>query len=335
MLNWYKSSLAQIPVCTRIRLARNITDMPFPSKMNSQQIETLNDTVIKALKSSNSPFVKNLKVIDMNALDRAEVISLVEKHLISPEFAEKRENKKLILSLDETISIMLCEEDHIRIQVLLSGMQLENAYKIANEIDDALSENLNIAFDENLGYLTQCPTNLGTGLRASLMLHLPLLELSGEINRVVDAVSKIGLTVRGMYGEGSKTKSSLYQLSNQITLGITENAAIENLQTIANQIITKENEMIGVFDELKLKDTIKRSLGILKYSQVMSSDEMMDHLSNILLGTRLNIIEEKLPIMKILISLQPAGINEENGNLSPQERDVIRAEKLREYFSEI
>ena len=176
----------------------------------------------------------------MNDVPEIERFAMVERHIISKRFASNCENRAIIISDDESICIMLGEEDHIRMQVLLGGFQLEVAYKIANDIDTILCGGLDIAFDDRIGFLTECPTNLGTGLRASVMLHLPLIEGNREIADISESISKIGLTVRGMYGEGTKALASLYQVSNQVTLGITEENAIDNLKIIVDQIIQKE-----------------------------------------------------------------------------------------------
>ena len=179
----------------------------------------------------------------MSAVPENERYSMLERHIASREFVLNSDNNAIILSEDETVSIMIGEEDHIRIQVILPGLQLEKAYEIADSIDSILCNKLDLAFDENLGFITECPTNLGTGLRASVMLHLPVSESTGEILTLTKSVNKIGFTVRGMYGEGSGAEGSLYQISNQITLGISEKNAIDNLKVISEQIINKEREL--------------------------------------------------------------------------------------------
>lgn len=176
----------------------------------------------------------------MGKLTNEQVLSLVERHCISPEFAQEKEGRLLLLSADESVSVMVGEEDHLRIQVISANKNLASCMALANQLDDLLDEQLEFAFDEKLGYLTQCPTNLGTGLRASVMLHLPALEQTGAAAKLAANVQKLGLTLRGTYGEGSKAQGSLYQLSNQVTLGISEEAAVQNLSGIAQQIIDQE-----------------------------------------------------------------------------------------------
>ena len=198
MSSWYAVSAPEddIVVSTRIRLARNLSGMPFPARMNADQRRELNARVKKAITESNTPFAKTLKYIDMKNVPQTEIMAMVERHVISPEFAAGNEERAIILSDDESISIMIGEEDHIRIQVIMGGLQLEKAYDIAERLDTLLYDTLHFAFDKNLGFLTECPTNLGTGLRASVMLHLPVIESSGEISQLADSVGKIGFTRR-------------------------------------------------------------------------------------------------------------------------------------------
>ena len=224
MSNWYSKEAKEndIVVSTRVRLARNLENTPFPSFMDNNAKKQVSEQVKKAILDSDTPFSKSLKYISMDDVPENEIYAMVERHIISPEFAKNSAGRSIIISEDESICVMICEEDHIRIQVILPGLSLEEAYDTANKIDDLLASKLKFAFDSNLGYLTECPTNIGTGLRASVMMHLPLMEGNGSIGEIAETIGKIGFTVRGMYGEGSKSKASLYQISNQITLGITE-----------------------------------------------------------------------------------------------------------------
>jgi protein arginine kinase len=235
---------------------------------------------------------------------------------------------------DESVSLMLNEEDHIRLQVMRPGLDLKEAYRIADELDTLLDKRLHFAFDDRLGYLTQCPTNLGTGMRASIMLHLPALQEQGVIQQLANTVSKLGLTIRGLYGEGSKSEGAIYQLSNQVTLGISEQAAIENLNGIAAQIIRQER---GGREQLcrnaRFEDRIWRSLGILQTARLLSHDEFMKLISNLRVGIALHIVEDiGLDVVSGLISdVQPATIMvAEKKELEPAERDAIRAKLVRE-----
>ncbi len=322
-----------VAVSSRVRLARNIVGLPFSHKMNDTERKELNQKVKTALLESEVPFVKKLKFISISDVPQNEINAMVERHIISPEFAALPYERSIIISDDETVCVMVGEEDHIRIQVILGGLQLSEAYSIASSIDDILAAKLNFAYDNELGYLTQCPTNLGTGMRASVMLHLPFINNNKKMNVINDAVSKIGFTVRGMYGEGSKAKASLYQISNQITLGITEQNAITNLDALVKQIIDAEMGERRNVSDIELKDYVFRAYGILKYQHLLSTEEMFDLISKIKVGISLGIIEiEKTLPNKILIETQPAMLIRKYGDKTPQERDALRAELVRGLF---
>ncbi len=332
MSSWYAVSAPEddIVVSTRIRIARNLSGIPFPVRMTGEQRLMLNQRVKKAITESNTPFAKSLKYIDMRDVPQTEIMAMVERHVISPEFANGDAERAIILSDDESISIMIGEEDHIRIQVILGGLQLEEAYNIAERLDTLLYDSLHFAFDRNLGFLTECPTNLGTGLRASVMLHLPVTESSGEIAQIADSVGKIGFTVRGMYGEGSKPAASMYQVSNQITLGISEKNALDNLKIITQQLIEKERGVRENLNRVKLEDTCFRALGILQNCRVLSSEEMMNLLSRIKLGISMGILKTNVLPVKLLIEGQPYMLMKKYGQLEPDERDIYRANRIRE-----
>ncbi len=332
---WYTQNAPQndIVISTRVRLARNLSDVPFPSRMTSTQKAEVNESIKRAISESNTPFARSLKYIAMKDVPEIERYSMVERHIISREFASNCEDGAIILSEDETISVMIGEEDHIRIQVILGGLQLEKAYDIAESIDSLLCGTLDLAFDERLGFLTECPTNLGTGLRASVMLHLPVTESTGEISSLADSINKIGFTVRGMYGEGSKAVASIYQISNQITLGISEKNAIDNLKIITTQLIDKERALRGQIEQIKAEDLSMRAMGILQNARILSSDEMMKRLGEVKLGIGLGIMRDVLPI-KLLIEGQPYMLMRTYGEMSPQERDIKRAEMVRNSLKE-
>lgn len=331
-MNWYKNKGTEgdIVLSTRVRLARNLSEYPFPARLDESQKKAIGNTVKEVL-ADNENF--ELDFIDMSALSSAETVSLAEKHLISPEFACDTAGRSLLLSADEDISIMICEEDHIRIQTVYPGLSLEEAFETALKIDEALEDKIAFAFDENLGYLTQCPTNIGTALRASVMLHLPALSKKGAMQRLSTTVAKLGLTLRGSYGEGSEISGDIYQLSNQVTLGISEEAAIKNLNSIAIQIITQEKQARAVLikDEDYL-DRIYRAYGILKSAYKLTSKELMNLISYVRVGVSegiLDIPSEKLRTLTVL--LQPATLNTSVGRvLSQTERDVLRSQKVRE-----
>ena len=335
MSSWYENVSPEndIAISTRVRLARNIKGIPFPKKLGDSERVKLFETVRDAIANSNTPYAKSLKYIAVRDIPDAELYSMVERHLISPEFASQNNERAIIISDDESISIMLGEEDHIRIQVILGGLQLEKAYNTASEIDSVLSSLLDFAFDEDLGFLTECPTNLGTGLRASIMLHLPVTENSGEMPLVTDSVGKIGFMVRGMYGEGSGAEASLYQISNQITLGISEKSAIDNLKIITMQLIEKERSKRQSLNKIKLEDLCFRALGLLQNSRIMSSSEMINLLSRIKLGVSMGILSVNVSPIKLLIEGQPNMLIKRFGQMNPSESDIYRASMLRQALS--
>ncbi len=332
MSRWYLSDGTDndVVISSRIRIARNLNGIPFPLKMTLEDRKNLNDRVKNAVSAINDPAVSSLKFIELSCVPKAEIAAMVERHVISADFAERSENSAVLLNDDETVCVMIGEEDHIRIQVILGGLNLEKAYDIAFKIERLLDSVLHFAFDERLGYLTACPTNLGTGLRAGVMLHLPVLEAENSVAGLAENIRKIGFTVRGIYGEGSRSKASMYQISNQITLGIDEKTAIDNLSVITRQITEQERQRRQAFNKIKLEDIAWRAYGNLKFSRILSSEEMFREVSKIKLGISMGIIDcdETLP-MKILIETQPNMLMCRFGNMSPDERDVKRAEEVR------
>lgn len=335
MNKWFKKLSYQndIVISTRIRLARNIKSLPFKNKMNSVMQIKLNEMVKNALEKAD--LGENIfRFIYLEELEDLEQLALVEKHIISHNFIENVKNKMVAVSKDDSISVMVNEEDHIRIQVLESGLNLREAYDMCNKIDDLLDGQLDYAFDEKLGYLTVCPTNLGTGLRASAMLHLPELEHTKIIPQLISTVSKLGLTIRGSYGEGTKAISSTYQLSNQVTLGLSEETAIDNLENVIMQIIENEKttrkEIIQ--NDIEIADEIFRSYGILTNALLMSSKEFYEHISNIRLGVSEGFISNvKIATINELINYVGTSsicvLNDKN--YSPRERDIQRAKLVK------
>ena len=323
----------EVVISTRIRLARNLKDFPFPCKLNSQGKEKIIEKVKDAVKKSNSPVASDFSFIRMSELTPTQCVSLVEKRLVSPEFISDTEGSALLLSNDECFSIMINEEDHIRLQVITKGLSLEQVYDTADRLDTLLDEGLEFAFDEKLGFLTQCPTNLGTGMRASVMLHLPALEKSRAINRIAGNLSKLGLTIRGAHGEGTEPKGALYQLSNQVTLGISERAAIQNLKSITEQLIAQEKQARErLCSSIDIQDTISRSLGILRSALVISHDEALKLLSNVRLGIVSNQIADisTEKIDRLMLAVEPATLTvNANKPLSPHDRDIERAKLIR------
>lgn len=324
-------------ISTRIRLARNLRNYPFPCKMSKEQTQQVVQKVKDAILGGGSVLADRFSFTDMSQLTQEQAVSLVERHLISPEFISDTPNKGLLLLDDGTVSIMINEEDHIRLQVILNGFALSEAYDIANKLDTMLDETLSLAFDDKLGYLTQCPTNLGTGMRASVMLHLPALQESHAMGRIAENLAKLGLTLRGTYGEGSEPICAMYQLSNQVTLGISEQTAIENLKNITLQLVSQEeNSRKTLLENIRMQDIISRSYGILNYAKLISNDEAMKLLSNVRLGIAGGMIDgmDIATVDKLMIDIQPGTIMSNEGKrLSPNERDAARAKLISKAFS--
>lgn len=330
MSKWYLGEGEQndVVLSTRIRLARNLEDYPFPARLDTKTRVHVNEIVRDAIPKS-----EGLHYVEMKTLTQAQIVSLAEKHVISPEFASSADGRALLLSDSENISIMLNEEDHIRLQVMTPGLALSQAYEIADRLDNEINEKVRFAFDERLGYLTQCPTNIGTGMRASVMLHLPALTATRRMGTLASTVSKLGLTIRGAYGEGSAPMGDLYQLSNQVTLGISEKAAIENLKTIVLQLAAQERAARAeLVKTVESEDAIYRAYGLLKSARLLDTKEFMELISKVRLGAVGGVLNvDRKVIDELMVSLQPASINAQVGKtLTARERDMERAKIVRE-----
>ncbi len=320
-----------VVVSTRIRVARNLEKYKFPNLIGSEDSESLTQDIQEALRDVGEDYDfysnRNLNEVERNVF--------VEKHLISPNLSKKVDKGSFFIRKDEKSTIMINEEDHIRIQVLLPGLNLEEGWNICSEIDDEIEKNIKYAFHEKFGYLTACPTNTGSGLRASVMLHLPALGMIGQINNIMEALRKMGLTVRGLYGEGSKALGNLYQISNQTTIGEKEEDTIKKINKIVYQIVARErNSRKYLLDqsEVELEDKVFRSLGILNYSRVISTLEAMNHLSNVKLGTDMGIIKDikSKEIINLMLDIQPASIqNIQDKDIDTKQVDILRGETLR------
>lgn len=339
MNRWYEKSgeMGDIVISTRIRLARNLKKYPFPCKLSIKDKKEINKIVTDVLLNGNSALSNRFKIIDLDKLNEINAVSLVERHLVSPNFISNKKSGRLLLLDDETVSIMLNEEDHIRIQVMKEGFDLSGSYDLADKIDSLLGENLSYAFNNKLGYLTQCPTNLGTGLRASVMLHLPALQKNGYINRISSDLSKLGLTLRGSYGEGTQAVGAIYQMSNQVTLGLSEKDAINNLKNVTLQLIEQEKAARNMISkDITILDNIGRSLGILLNSRILSNEEFMNLISNVRLGIsigEINNINYDV-INSLIINVQPATLMKNEGKeMTPAQRDEIRAKIVKETLS--
>lgn len=336
MENWINSKNKDkgIVLSSRIRLARNISKVPFPDRLSNEQgRQIVNSISDKFLNDEN--IKEKFRCIYLWENDKNSNVKYLERHLISKKLIENRSKSAFILNENETISIMLNEEDHIRLQGISNGFNLMNAYEELNKIDDILEENVNYAFDEKFGYLTACPTNLGTGMRASVMVHLPALSMNNEIGGVLNALTQIGITIRGMFGEGSKALGDLYQISNQITLGISENDIISNLNAVVNQMLNQEKlsrEQIMKKYKYELEDKIYRSLGILENAVILDEDECLKLISSVRMGVEMDIIKDVniRNLDALLINTQTASLKTiYNRNLSDEEGDIIRADYVK------
>lgn len=337
MQNWYYDVGPQSDVVfsSRVRFARNLKNIPFPHMMNQEQSNRVVERVKGAIIESSEWAKTNFQFLDIQRLSALDKYSLMEKHLISPNLIDSSVSSGLLLSNDEKISIMINEEDHLRIQCLSPGMQLEDTYRLCAKIERLLEEQIEFSFSEKLGYLTCCPTNVGTGLRASIMLHLPALTMTGYINGILQACSKIGVAVRGIYGENTEATGGMFQVSNQVTLGVAEEEIVVNITEIVEKIIEQERALrqeIYSKEKYRLEDRIFRSLGILRGARIISTEESMKLLSDVRLGVEMGIIENiKLESLnKIILNIQPASLQQQfNQQLGPVERDIGRAEIIR------
>lgn len=320
-------------ISSRVRLARNLKDYPFPNRMSDAQREEIAEKVKNIMCKGDFCGYKFLavKMEDVNEFDR---ISMVERHLISPDFASGDKGRLLITTENEEISIMVGEEDHLRIQVILPTFEIEKAYEIADMLDTELNKTLKFAFDKNLGYLTQCPTNLGTGMRASIMMHLPALKESRTVARIASNLSKLGLVIRGAYGEDTEAKGDMYQISNQVSLGISEKSAIENLKSITEQLVNSElKTRETMMQSFEYQDKIGRSYGILITARLISHKEAVKLLSNLRVGICEGLIDSVNleTVDSLMLKIQPASLMRLKGTrLSIDERDRVRAEIIRE-----
>jgi protein arginine kinase len=329
---WYLGTGVQndVVISTSIHLVRNLREFPFPQMLSLQDKLKVN-AIIKEASEKLTDYSFNY--LEMKTLSQYEVVSLAERHLVSPEFASSRDGRALLITDDEAVSVMLNEDDHIRFQVMYAAFSLDEAYKTANEIDNALSQELNFAFDERIGYLTQDPTIIGTGMKATVTLHLPALVSLMQIPKLISTVQKLGLTLRGSYGEGAAAKGDMFQLSNSITLGISEKAAIENLKSIALQIAAQERTAREeIFKAPVTEDRIYRAYGVLKYARMIDTNEFMELMSLVRLGAVMGIVNmDCATIEALMIHMQPATISlSVDRPLDRIERDKLRASLVRQ-----
>lgn len=335
--DWMKSGGpdTEVVISSRVRIARNLRHHPFPMLATNQQSREVMEQLTEVGKSDKLSEIGQFETVLLSELSELDKRVLVEKHLISPNLANESRGGAVILNHDESVSIMINEEDHLRIQCLYPGFQIQEAWTLASGIDDIFEAEADYAFDEKRGYLTSCPTNVGTGIRASVMMHLPALVLTQQINRILSAVTQVGLAVRGLYGEGSEALGNLFQISNQITLGQSENEIIDNLHGVAKQIIEHEKaarRRLLEESRLRIQDRVSRSYGILSHAAIMDSKEAAQRLSDVRLGADLGLLPNVTPqvLNELLVMTQPGFLQQTfNEKMSPEQRDYRRAELIR------
>ncbi|HLR02471.1 MAG TPA: protein arginine kinase [Virgibacillus sp.] len=327
---------SDIVLSSRIRLARNFSDVSFPVFAEKEALKDVMQYLKTEYEHQSFGEYHDFEYFPIKDLTPVERRVLVEKHLISPLLAKHAETAATLISENEQVSLMINEEDHIRMQLYFPGFQLSRALEKAFEFDDWIEEKVNYAFDEKKGYLTSCPTNVGTGMRASVMMHLPALALTKQINRIIPAINQLGLVVRGIYGEGSEASGNLFQISNQITLGKSEQDIVSDLESVVSQLIRHERHARETLMEqsgTKLEDRVYRSYGLLKYSRIMESKEAAKCLSDVRLGIDLGLIEHVSQhiLHELMVLTQPGFLQQyAKTSLTANERDVLRASLIRE-----
>lgn len=337
-LSWLDNSgdESDIVLSSRIRLARNFRQIPFPNRADFSQLAEVREMATSVLGEVETAAGEAFDQVSLEQLTDPEKKVLIEKHLISQNLIRNPQYRSVFVSQSRHCSIMVNEEDHLRIQCMVSGFNLETPYAMASKLDDVIESKLDIAFDEKMGYLTSCPTNLGTGLRASVMLHLPGLVFTRNIGGIINVSPQLGLAVRGLYGEGTDVIGNIFQISNQLTLGFTETGLIENLTSAVREIIAHERrarKALQLYTKERLEDEVWRSFGILKYARFLSDTEVLALASKVRLGIDMQLIDEVAPecFNELLVASQTNYLQNMAGNenLSNNEVDRKRAEIVR------
>lgn len=337
---WLQGSGPQSPIVisSRCRLARNLSDFPFSHWADESQRAAVAEGITLAAHGVGQ--LADALEVDLDAIEELDRLLLVERHLISPEQADGPGGRRVIIGEREMLSLMVNEEDHLRIQCLTSGFAVTDVWRLANTLDDELGATLDFAYSSEWGYLTACPTNVGTGMRASAMLHLPALVMSRQINKVIQAIGKLGLVARGLFGEGTQPSGNFFQISNQITLGQSEDAVIGGLESVVRQIVGHEKtarEMLLRQKQAQTEDRVFRAAGLLRHARIISSQETIDLLSDLRLGVDLGLIEDVSPaaVNELFILTQPAHLQKLCGKpLEPAERDIRRADIIRQRLAD-
>jgi len=331
-----------IAISTRIRLARNLREYPFPGRADINSNREVGLKIKEALLALENEGTLNpgdsFNYYDMSTLSPVERQALFEKHFVSAALVKDPRGSEVVINDEQDISIMINEEDHLRMQCFMPGLQLAEGWQRLDAIDDKLGAKLNFAYDERRGFLTACPTNIGTGLRASVMMHLPALAMTNRLKPLFSQLPQLGMTVRGMYGEGSESHGHLYQVSNQLTLGYSEAEIIQRLNNVVDEIIAQEKkarEWLMLNSKHSLLDYIWRSYGIFRNARLLTAQEAMERISIVRLGVSLGVLKDvKIELLnRLIIEAQPAFIIMNNeGEPGPAERDWLRAELMREVF---
>jgi protein arginine kinase len=319
---------------TRVRLARNLRNVSFPLRARREQLSQVLPSVVAAAEKSSS--FSELMVLKSSEMSHSDKQFLIERHLISNDFAEDSLTGALVVGADESKSIMVNEEDHLRIQVLCSGLQLGDTVKLSSKVDDELDSSLEYAFSEELGYLTSCPTNVGTGMRASVLIHFPSLVLTKQITKVLQGITQVGLAVRGFYGEGSEIMGNFFQISNQTTLGVDEKEAVTSLERVTNQIMEYEKKAMDVLmkdAKVQIEDKVRRAYGTLHNCRILASRELISLASAVRFGISLDMdgLCDIATVNELLILTQPAHVQLlADKELSAAERNEMRAQMVHE-----
>ena len=337
-MNWYlqNGKDSDVVISSRVRLARNLDKIPFKTRASKEDMQK----VLNKIEEITPSLGYGLKFLKLKDIDDITKLTLIEKHVISPDFAiDKEKIGAILINEEENICIMINEEDHLILQVFSSGMDLENLKNLIVEIDEKIDGLLDYAFSEQYGYLTACPTNVGTGMRASVMVHLPALTLTGNITKVLNVVNGFGMNIRGIYGEGTQSQGDIYQISNNQSLGITENEIIKNLKTITEKVIEQERlaRKYLAKNSIELEDRVYRAYGTLAFSKKLTSEECKNLMSIVKLGTDLGIIKElnDSKVSKINLYTQVGNLQKYLGKkLDAYERDIKRAEVIKQIINE-
>ncbi|MBT6148709.1 MAG: protein arginine kinase [Gemmatimonadetes bacterium] len=327
-----------IVISCRARLARNLSNYAFAPRISVEDQRKVIDEVLAAAKDSRQ--MTTASYFSMNALDANERRVLVERHLISPSLAEDKGERGILFNQDESLSVMINEEDHLRLQAIYPGTQAQQTWAAIAALDAEITGALGCAHDDQLGFLTACPTNTGTGLRASILIHLPALVLTEDMERVLQGLNQLSFTVRGVYGEGSNASGNLFQVSNQATLGSSEEKIVEGLLRITSQLVEYEKDaQQSLLREARsqVEDKVWRAYGLLQYARVLSSQEFMNLLSAVRLGLTIGLLDVPAAFLNhLMIATQPAHMQAEAGSaLDPEERDLRRAQLVRRKLTEV